>query len=115
MDTAIGIGVIILLVLWILSILLLIVFCSSQGGTRCVGVIPCILTGILTLILALIPKGQPLPDNEPSYNYSYTSLIWILMLTMMCVTLVVSFGMYFVSDIVEPKYARVSKTIHQMR
>lgn len=110
MET-LGTGIIILIVVWCIAFLSLVVLCSCQGKLKNLGIVPIIIAAIVTIVLVSIPTGdnssiEPLPD----YNYSYTSLSWILTLTGLCVTLVACLIIYLFTEIMEPRYAKVSKT-----
>lgn len=106
----VGTGVIILLVFWSVSIVSIILFCSAQGKVRLAAIIPCIVTAILTIVLPSIPTSFTSPDdNIPAYNFSLLPLIWILILTGLVLTLFVCFIIYFLTDVLEPRYAHVTK------
>ena len=107
-----GTGIIILIVLWSVALLLLVVLCSSQGKLKNLGIVPSIIAAIVTIILASIPtkNNNTTTETLPSYNYSYASLIWILILTGLCVTFVGCLIAYLLTEIMEPRYAKVSKT-----
>ena len=106
----IGNGVIILLVLWSIALFFIIVFCSSQGKLKLLAVLPCIIAAIVTIVLLSLPnQNNAVKDDHPNYYYSYTSLIWILLLTLMCITLTACLVIYFLSDIMESRYAYVTK------
>lgn len=109
-TTTIGTGVIILLVLWIISILSFILLCSAQGKVKFLSILPTIISAIVTIILVFIPRGSENLNPGPAYNYSYTPLIWILILTVLFLMLAASGFIYLVTDIIEPRYARVDKT-----
>ena len=108
---AIGTGLIILIVLWALALIFILVLCSSQGSMKYIAVFPVITAAIVTIVLALLPKESSLSQADvlPDYMYSYTSLLWILLLSAMCFMLIFSLLIYFVTDIMEPRYAQVSK------
>jgi len=106
-----GTGIIILIVLWSIAFLSLVVLCSSQGKLKNLGIVPSIIAAIVTIVLVSIPTGNNSnTETLPSYNYSYTSLSWILTLTGLCVSLVGCLIAYLVTEIMEPRYAKVSKT-----
>lgn len=108
----IGTGLIILIVLWSIAACSVIVLCSSQGNVKYITVAPTFLAILITIVLLTLPKESTLQSSitEPAYMYSYTSLLWILMLTSIALTLVLCLLAYFVTDIMEPLYAKVSKS-----
>ncbi len=108
---SIGTGLIILIVLWALALISILVLCSSQGSIKYVAVIPVLIASVVTIVLTLLPKESSLnqADLLPDYMYSYTPLLWILILSAMCLMLIVCLLIYFVTDIMEPRYAQVSK------
>jgi len=108
---SIGTGLIILIVLWALALICILVLCSSQGSIKYVAVIPVLIAAVVTIVLTLLPKESSLnqADLLPDYMYSYTPLLWILILSAMCLMLIVCLLIYFVTDIMEPRYAQVSK------
>jgi hypothetical protein len=115
-TVTIGTGVIILTVLWLVTVLSLIIFCSAQGKVKLIGLAPLVISAIVTIVLASLPRGVPeRNDSNPSYNYSYTPLIWILIFTAIVVSFVGSLGVYFLTDILEPRYARVTKNFRQFK
>jgi hypothetical protein len=115
MDT-LGAGIIVLAVFWLISIAFLLFFCSVQGKAKFVSIVPSIFAAILTIILVSLPRGvQEYTEEEPEYNFSFIPLIWILLFTWIVITLVISLMMYLVTDIMEPRYAAVSKTPGYMR
>lgn len=106
-----GTGVIVLLVLWLFAIALMLVLCSAQGKLKTLSIVPSILVAIVTIVLVSLPRGADVYNqDDPAYNYSYTPLIWILTFTGLCVFLFVALFLYLVFDIMEPHYAKVSKT-----
>jgi hypothetical protein len=106
-----GTGIIILIVLWCVALLSLVVLCSSQGKLKNLGIVPSIIVAIVTIVLVSIPtSNDSTAEPLPAYNYSYTSLSWILTLTGLCVTLVGCLFAYLFTEIMEPRYAKVSKT-----
>lgn len=107
--TTIGIGVIILLTIWVISIVSFILFCSAQGKLKYVSIVPTAVSAVITLILVFIPRGNQNLNPGPSYNYSYIPLIWILILTVLFLFLAASSFIYLITDIMEPRYARVDK------
>lgn len=112
----VGTGVIILAVLWSVSFVFFILFCGAQGKLKLLPAIPTAITLIITIILLSLPRGDSVAQQtEPDYKFSYTGLIWILILTSICVGLLVSFIMYFVYVIIEPRYAKVDKTFRLRR
>lgn len=113
----IGTGVIVLLVLWVMSFLCLVLFCGAQGKIKVISVLPAIISGIVTIILLTLPRGVKTPSEseDPAYNYSYTPLIWILIFTSLCLTLFISLLFYLVTDIMEPRYAKVDKAVRLNR
>lgn len=113
----IGTGVIILAVIWLFSIICLILLCGAQGKIKFIAIIPTVLSAIVTIILLTLPRGSvPASEaNEPDYKYSYLPLIWILILTSICLGLVVALAACFVLDIFEPRYAKVDKTFRLNR
>ncbi|CAF0755336.1 unnamed protein product [Brachionus calyciflorus] len=113
----VGAGVIILAVLWIFSFICLILLCGTQGKIKFLAAIPSIISLIVTIILLSLPRGSIPADEaiEPEYKYSYTSLIWILILTSICFGLVVALGACFVLDLLEPRYAKVDKNFRLRR
>ena len=109
----IGAGVIILIIVWGIALISILVFCSAQGKLKFIAIIPVAVAALLTIILIAIPKGAiPANSNDPDYNYSYTSLIWIFILTALCVTFLASLLCFFQLDILEFKYARVDRGLH---
>lgn len=109
---AFGTGLIVLLVLWILTIIISVIFCATSGALRFVSLIPISISTITTLVLALIPReGSTTVLEIDNTVYSYTSLIWILILTIMIVTFVISLFIYLISEIIQPRYAKVGRTI----
>ncbi len=108
---AIGTGLIILIILWALALFFILVLCSSQGSIKNIAAIPVVIATTTTIVLALLPKNSSLNQRDilPDYMYSYTSLLWILLLTAMCLMFIVCLLIYFVTDIMEPRYAHVSK------
>ena len=114
MATVIGIGVIILLVLWLISLLSILLFCTSQRNLKGVAAVPCIITDIVTIVLLAIPTSYTTPtSNTPSYNYSYIPLIWIFILTSVVLSLIICLLIYLLSDVLEPRYAPFSKVIRK--
>ena len=116
MAQTLGTGLIILIVLWFIALGSVLLFCTAQGGVRMVAVLFCGIAAIVTVILLVIPsESQSKGINYgPSYNYSYTSLIWILTLTIMCMTLIGSALVYLITDVLEPHYAHVSRLSRKM-
>jgi hypothetical protein len=112
----IGIGLIILIALWSITVIFVVLFCSAQGNLKFIAIAPCIISAIVTIILVSIPKGNQVEEEkEPDYAYSYTSLIWILVLTSLVLFLVISMVIYLITDIMEPKYAKVAKVAKSYR
>ncbi|RNA40074.1 hypothetical protein BpHYR1_022530, partial [Brachionus plicatilis] len=106
----VGTGVIVLAVLWSISFVFFILFCGAQGKIKLLPAIPTLISLIVTIVLLSLPRGDSaIQQTEPDYKFSYTGLIWILILTSICVGLLVSFIMFFVYVIVEPRYAKVDK------
>ena len=105
----IGTGTVILLVLWIVTVIGILLFCAAGGNLVYLGLIPCTISSIVTIVLALIPREGSSSELIDDTVYSYTSLIWILILTFMILTLIISLGIYFVMDIMQPRYAKVGK------
>ena len=112
MAQIIGTGVIILITLWLVSLVSIILFCSAQGKLKLAAVIPCVITAIVTIVLPSIPTSYTSEDDSlPVYNFSYLPLIWILILTLLVVTLVTCFLIYFLTDVLEPRYAHFTKAV----
>ena len=112
----VGTGVIVLAVLWAISFVSFIFFCSAQGKIKLLPAIPTAITLLITVILLALPRGDSkLEEKEPEYKFSFTGLIWILILTSICLGLLVSFVMYFIYVIIEPRYAKVDKSFQLRR
>lgn len=111
----IGTGTIILLVLWIVSFFALIAFCAAQSGIKYVALVPVIIASIVTLILGLLPIDTTSTSKTVTIDdtvYSYVSLLWILFLTGILITFIVCLLIYFISEIIEPRYAKVGRQIY---
>lgn len=111
----IGTGLIVLLVLWIIAFFFIILFCTAQNSIKYLSVIPVSVAIIVTLILGLLPvESSKTSTTVDDTVYSYTSLIWMLMLAGLIISLVVGTFVYIISECMEPKYARVSRTVYFM-
>lgn len=101
-----GSGVIILIVVWSITLALLTLFTFVQSPIRYVGLIALIIAGILTLILALLPRGEvrTVPTSSSTVSNAI-GLIRILILTFLCVTLIVGLVLIFFQEILPPVYA----------
>ena len=116
MATTIGTGVIVLLVIWVVSILIMLLFTSAQGKIRFVALVPAVLSGIVTIVLVSLPRGSTTATAAmPDYMFSYTPLIWIFIFTALVLTLVACLMVYFVTDIMEARYAHVDKSPRLIR
>ena len=112
----VGAGVIILAVFWLISLLFIVIFCSSQGNLKYVTLVPIAISTLLTIILIFIPKGELDANfNYPPYKYSYTSLLWILILTSLILTLFICLILYLQYDVLERRYAKVSRSVRPKR
>jgi hypothetical protein len=105
----IGLGVILLIIIWTISLLFLLVFCQAQGNIRLISVLPALLSVIITTIITTIPRGSNNKTTLPDYMYSNVPLIWILILVGLIIIFLVCLMLYLVTDIMEPRYAHVSK------
>lgn len=108
----IGTGTIILLVLWIVTLFGILLFCAAGGNFIYLGLLPVLISTIVTIVLVLIPREGTTVEVKDETIYSYNSLIWILILTFMILSLVVGLVFYFVLDIMQPRYAKVGKQIY---
>lgn len=90
---ALGTGVIILIVIWSITLALLTLFTFAQSPIRYVALIALIIAGIVTLILALLPRGElQSVANSSTTPTSYIPLIRILFLTFLSVTFLIGLG-----------------------
>jgi hypothetical protein len=109
----VGTGLIILLVLWILAFFFIVLFCSAQSNIKFISIIPVSIAILVTIILGSLPvESSTSTTTIDDTVYSYTSLLWILMLTGMIISLVVGLLVYVISECMEPKYARVSRNVY---
>jgi hypothetical protein len=112
----VGTGTIILLVLWLIAFFFMIFLCSAQSKIKYISIIPLLVASIVTIILALLPRESSTTTTQVIDDtvYSYTSLIWMLMLTGLIITLVASSLIYLASEFIQPKYAKISRPIYYM-
>lgn len=111
-----GDGMIILIVIWSVVLASCLVFCAAQGNIKYITLLPISIAGIATIVLLALPSASSVGKNtEPAYLYSFVSLIWIMLLSVVCFTLLVCLLIYFIGDIMTPHYAKVSKTFNKAR
>lgn len=103
---ALGTGVIILIVIWVVTLAALTLFTFTQSSIRYVGFIALLIAVIVTLVLTLLPRGEETRSVEANKTpYSYAGLARILILTFLCVTFVVGLVLIFVHEILTPVFA----------
>lgn len=108
----IGTGVIIIITFWAISIVSIFLFWETQGKLKSIAVVLCIITAIITIILPSIPTSFTSPySNIPAYNFSYLPLIWIFILTGLVLTLIICLLTYFLTDVLEARYAPSLKLV----
>ncbi len=105
--TALGTGVIILIVIWVITFALLTLFTFVQSPLRFIGIFALIIAVILTLVLALLPRDTT-ASSSPSTGSpsSYAGLARIIILTFLCVTFLVGLLLIFVHEILPPIFAQ---------
>ena len=115
-TTLVGTGVIVLLVLWLLVAACAVCCCSAQGSLKMAVAGPLLVAIVVTIVLVSMPKGLPSSVlATPAYSYSYGLIVWPLVFTGVCVALVASLLVYFVSDVLEPHYAHVAVNFRPQR
>ena len=103
---ALGTGVIVLIVIWSITLALLTLFTFVQSPIRYVGLIALVVAGVITLILALLPRGEVRTVANSSSSVSNAiGLIRILLLTFLCVTFLVGLVLVFLKEVLPPVYA----------
>lgn len=103
---ALGTGVIVLIVIWSITLAFLTLFTFVQSPLRYIGLIALVIAGIITLILALLPRGEVRTVSTSSSTVSNSiGLIRILILTFLCVTFLVGLVLVFFHEILPPVYA----------
>ncbi|CAF0853303.1 unnamed protein product [Rotaria sordida] len=104
---ALGTGVIILIVIWVITLATLTLFTFSQSSVRYIGLLSLVIAVIITLVLALLPRGEIGRTSESNNTpYNYAGLARILILTFLCVTFLAGLVIVFVQEIVPPVYAQ---------
>lgn len=94
-----GTGVIILIVIWVITLALLTLFTFVQSPIRFIGLIAIIIAVIVTLVLALLPRGDIDQTNDINRTaQSYAGLARILILTFLCVTFLVGLVLVFIFE-----------------
>ena len=102
-----GNGVIILIVIWSITLAVLTLFTFAQSPLRFVGLIALIIAGIITLILALLPRGEIARVASSSTTASsYVPLIRILFLSFLCVTLIIGLVFAFFVEMTPRIFAK---------
>ena len=104
---SLGTGVIILIVLWVIALALLTLFTFVQSPIRFVGLIALVIAIIVTLVLALLPRGDSARDSSlnktPSSN---AALARIFVLTFLSVTFLLGLALVFLHEILPPIFAQ---------
>lgn len=102
-----GTGVIILIVIWVITLALLTLFTFVQSPIRFIGLIAIIIAAIVTIVLALLPRGDI--DQTNDFNrtaQSYAGLARILILTFLCVTFLVGLVLVFLFEALPTVYGQ---------
>jgi hypothetical protein len=101
-----GAGVIILIVIWVITLSILTLFTFVQSPVRFIGLVALIIAIIITLVLALVPRGNTNRSSVATIPTNYAGLARILILTFLCVTFVIGLLLVFVHEILPPIFAQ---------
>ena len=114
---SLGTGVIVLIVIWALTLAILTLFTFVQSPVRWIGLVALLIAGIITLVLALLPRGEQIRTlSSSSVPTAYIGLARILILTFLCVTLIVGLVFVFLREALPAVFASTdSQAFCQMR
>ena len=87
----VGLGFIILAIVWILCILLCLLSSRSEGSSSYIGALFILLAVIITLVLCFYPRGTVPDDTQVVYDHTYIrrTLIVIVLGVMLFIGLIV--------------------------
>ena len=104
---SLGTGVIILIVIWAITLAILTLFTFVQSPIRWIALIALAIAGIITLVLALLPRGaQVQAFSSSSQATNNVGVARILILTFLCVSLIIGLVFVFLREALPPVYAQ---------
>ncbi|XP_048774627.1 transmembrane protein 218-like [Ostrea edulis] len=103
----VGAGFFTLALLWSFSLLICILFAKAQGGLQYAGLGAILLSGLVTVILVVLPREPKVSTEEQiAVVYDYTIIYRYLLMSGCLLFLLIGLGAYFGTHIMEPVYAK---------
>lgn len=103
----VGAGFFTLALLWSFTLLICLLFAKAQGALQYAGVGAFLVSGLVTVILAVLPREPKVStDEQTAVVYDYTIIYRYLLISGCLLFLLIGLGAYLTMHIMEPVYAK---------
>lgn len=103
----VGAGFFTLALLWSFTLLVCLLFAKAQGALQYAGVGAFLLSGLVTVIFAVLPREPKVStDEQTAVVYDYTIIYRYLLISGCLLFLLIGLGAYLTTHIMEPVYAK---------
>ncbi|XP_061165299.1 transmembrane protein 218-like [Saccostrea echinata] len=103
----VGAGFFTLALLWALTLFVCVLFAKAQGALQYAGVAAVLVSGLVTVILVVLPREPKVPtDEQTAIIYDYTIIYRYLLMSGCLLFLLIGLGAYLGTHVMEPVYAK---------
>ncbi|XP_022321509.1 transmembrane protein 218-like [Crassostrea virginica] len=108
----VGVGFFTLALLWAFTLLVCLMFAKAQGALQYAGLGAFLVSGLVTLILIVLPREPKVStDEQTAVIYDYTIIYRYLLMSGCLLFLLIGLFAYLGTHVMEPIYAKSLRRI----